>query len=129
MRHDPLADALSKMKNAQTTGKKDCIIMPSSKLIGWVLKTMQEHGYVKQYEYIDDGRAGVFKVKLSGTLNDCGVIKPRFSLGLKEFERFESRYLPAQDFGILILTTPKGVMSHHKARENHVGGRILAFVY
>ena len=129
MRHDPLADTLSKIKNAQRTGKKECMIAPTSKLVGWVLKTMQEYGYIHQYEYIDDGRAGVFRVKLSGTLNDCGVIKPRFSVGLMQFERFESRYLPAQDFGILILTTPKGVMSHHRAKENHVGGKILAYVY
>lgn len=129
MMHDPLADAFSNIKNAQMAGKKECIIRPSSKLIGWVLKIMQEYGYIRQFEYIEDGKAGIFKVTLSGRINDCGVIKPRFSVKIKDFDKFEARYLPAQNLGILIVTTPKGVMSHIKAKESHVGGKLLAYVY
>ena len=62
-------------------------------------------------------------------LNNCGVIKPRYSVQKTELEKWESRYLPAQDFGVLILTTTAGVVSHMKAKELGVGGKLLAYVY
>ena len=105
MQSDPLNDAMSTIKNASSVGKSECMIRPSSKLIGRVLKVMQEYGYINQFEFIEDGKAGVFKVLIQGKINDCGVIKPRYSVQKNDLERFESRYLPAQDFGVLILTT------------------------
>jgi small subunit ribosomal protein S8 len=126
---DPLADALSNIKNNERTGNLECIIKPSSKLIGKVLNVMQEHGYITEFEYIDDGRAGKFKVKLAGKINDCGVIRPRYPVGKNDFEKFEKRYLPARGFGILILTTPEGVMDHEEAKNRGIGGRLLAYVY
>lgn len=129
MQNDPLNDAMSTIKNAALVGKRNCIIKPSSKLIGRVLKVMQENGYISQFEYIEDGRAGMFKVEMKGTINNCGVIKPRYSIKRTELDRWESRYLPAQDFGILILTTTEGVVSHTKAKELGIGGKLLAFVY
>jgi small subunit ribosomal protein S8 len=129
MQSDPLNDAMSIMKNAASVGKGECIIKPSSKLIGRVLKVMQEYGYINQFEYIEDGRAGVFKVMMHGGINNCGVIKPRYSVKRNDLEKFESRYLPAQDFGVLILTTTEGVISHTKAKELGVGGKLLAYVY
>lgn len=129
MQHDPLNDTMSTIKNAEMAGKAECIIAPSSKLIGRVLKVMQENNYIGQFEYAEDGRAGLFRVKLLGHINDCGVIKPRFAVRRREIERYEARYLPAQDFGVLILTTPKGIMDHSAAKENNVGGRLLAYVY
>ena len=103
MQHDPLADAMSLIKNAERAGKQECLIRPSSKLIGRVLKIMQENNYIGQFEYMEDGRAGIFKVRLKGSINDCGVIKPRYSVKRMDLEKFEARYLPAQDFGVLIL--------------------------
>lgn len=129
MQHDPLNDAMSAIKNAETAGKGDCVIKPSSKLIGRVLKVMQDGDYISQFEYIEDGRAGMFRVALNGNINSCGVIKPRFAVKKAELEKFEARYLPAQDFGMLILTTTKGVITHSQAKEFGVGGRLLAFVY
>lgn len=76
MQSDPLNDAMSVMKNASSIGKSECIIQPSSKLIGRVLKVMQDHGYVNQFEYIEDGKAGKFRVMMKGAINNCGVIKP-----------------------------------------------------
>jgi small subunit ribosomal protein S8 len=64
-----------------------------------------------------------------GRINNCGVIKPRYSVKKNDLEKFEARYLPAQDFGVLILTTTKGVVSHVKAKELGIGGKLLAFVY
>ena len=129
MQHDPLNDAMSQINNAEKVGKSECMVKPSSKLIGRVLKTMQDNGYIKEFEYLDDGRSGQFKVSLNGNINKCGVIKPRFSVRKAELENFESRYLPAQDFGVLILTTTEGVITHTQARTLGVGGRLLAYVY
>ncbi|MEM0449004.1 MAG: 30S ribosomal protein S8 [Methanomassiliicoccales archaeon] len=129
MQNDPLNDAMSTIKNASVVGKKECTIKPSSKLIGRVLKVMEESGYINQFEFIEDGKAGQFKVTLQGKINNCGVIKPRYAVKKTELEKWESRYLPAQDFGVLILTTTAGVISHTKAKELGVGGKLLAYVY
>jgi small subunit ribosomal protein S8 len=129
MQCDPLNDAMCVMKNAALSGKSECTIQPSSKLIGRVLKVMQDHGYINQFEYIEDGRAGKFRVMLKGAINDCGVIKPRYSVRIAEVEKFEARYLPAQDFGVLVMTTTEGVMAQNRAKELGIGGKLLAYVY
>lgn len=127
--NDPLADALSQIKNTERVGKMECMIKPASTLIGNVLSVMKEGGYIDEFEFVEDGKAGLFKVKLRGKINDCNAIKPRFYVRMREYEDWEKRLLPARDFGLLILTTSKGVMSHEKAIENGVGGQLLAFVY
>jgi small subunit ribosomal protein S8 len=129
MLHDPLSDAMSVIKNAEKAGKRDCIVKPSSKLIGRVLKVMHDNGYISGFEQVEDGRGGKYRVLLTGQINDCGVVKPRYSVKTQEFEKWESRFLPAQDFGVLILTTTKGVISHFKAKEIGTGGKLLAYVY
>lgn len=129
MQHDPLNDAMSTIKNAETVGKRVCILKPSSRLIGRILKVMQDNNYIKQFEYLEDGKAGKFKVELNGNINNCGVIKPRYAVKRKDVGKFEARYLPAQDYGVLILTTTKGVVSHDEAKKLGVGGKLLAYVY
>ncbi|HEY9245723.1 MAG TPA: 30S ribosomal protein S8 [Candidatus Methanoperedens sp.] len=126
---DPLADALSIIKNAETIGKPECTISPASKLIGSVLKVMKDKGYVGDFEFIDDGKSGLFKVQLKGKINKCGVIRPRHAVRNTEFEKWEKRFLPARGFGSIILTTPDGVMTHYEARDNGLGGQLLAYVY
>ncbi|HEX7575878.1 MAG TPA: 30S ribosomal protein S8 [Candidatus Methanoperedens sp.] len=126
---DPLADALSTIKNAEMTGKPDCTLRPASKLIGNVLKVMKEKGYIGDFEFIDDGKSGIFKVQLKGKINKCGVIRPRHAVKNTDFEKWEKRYLPAKGFGSIILTTPDGVMTHSEARDNGIGGELLAYVY
>ncbi|MCD6572337.1 MAG: 30S ribosomal protein S8 [Thermoplasmata archaeon] len=129
MLNDPLADAMSAIKNAEQKGKRECIIKPASKLIGGVLKVLKEEGYIREFEFIEDGKAGTFKVTLNGVINDCGVIKPRYPVKYTELEKWESKYLPARDFGILILTTTKGIISQKKAKEDNTGGKLLAYAY
>jgi len=128
MRHDTLADVLSAIKNAERIGKKECIV-PASSLAKRVLKVMQEHKYIGAFEFIDDGRSGKFRIELRGVINDTNVIRPRYPVKVDEFEKWEKRYLPARGMGILILTTPKGVIDHEKAKKLHTGGRLLCFVY
>lgn len=126
---DPLANAMSSIKNAESVGKAECTVSPASKIIGNVLKVMQDRGYVGEFEFVDDGKAGKFRIKLMMKINKCGVIKPRFTVKGTDYEKWEKRFLPARDFGILILTTSSGVISHYEARDKGIGGQLLAFVY
>ncbi|MEM5815049.1 MAG: 30S ribosomal protein S8 [Candidatus Aenigmatarchaeota archaeon] len=128
MRHDLLADALSAIKNADRMGKKECYLK-ASKLIEKVLKVMQQNDYIGAYEIINDGKSGIIKVELKGKIVDCNVIKPRFSVKVEELEKWEKRYLPARNIGILILTTSKGVIDHKTAKKIKVGGKLLAYCY
>lgn len=129
MLNDPLADALSLIRNAERAGKLDCRVAPASKLVGRVLKVMQDQGYIGSFEFVDDGKSGFFNVKLLGHINDCGVIKPRHAIKKTDYEKWEARYLPAQDFGALIVSTTQGVVAHASAKELGTGGKLLAFVY
>ena len=128
-RLDSLADALSTIYNHEVVGKKEVIIRPASKLIAEVLRVFQRQGIIGEFEFIDDGRAGVFKVQLLGRINKCGVIKPRFPLKKDVFEKYEQRWLPARDFGFLIVSTSQGIMTHTEAKEKNIGGMLLAYVY
>jgi small subunit ribosomal protein S8 len=129
MLNDPLADALTLIKNAEKAGKLECEVRPASKLVGHVLKVMSETGYIGPFEFVDDTTGGRFRVKLNGNINNCGVIKPRHAIKKTDFEKWEARYLPAQDFGTLIVTTTAGVLSHYSAKEIGTGGKLLAYVY
>lgn len=128
-RIDPLADALISIKNHEKSSKKECVIRPASKLLGEILKVMQENGYIGTYEFVDDGRDGLYKATLVGKINECKAIKPRYSVKKTEFEKYEKRYLPSRDIGMLVVTTPKGVMTHQKAKTELVGGKLLAYIY
>jgi len=128
MRQDTLADVMITIKNAEMVGKKECVT-PASKLVKEVLKIMQKNKYIGVFEFIDDGKSGKFKIELVKRVNDCNVIKPRYSVKYDEFEVYEKRYLPAKGFGKLIVTTSKGIMSHEEAKEQHVGGKLLAYVF
>jgi len=90
---------------------------------------MQKNGYVGEFEFIDDGRAGKFKVQLLGRINKCGVIKPRYSMKKTGIEFWEKRYLPSREVGVLVVSTPLGILSHKEAKEQRTGGRLLAYVY
>ena len=129
MQFDPLNDALTKIFNAEQAGQYNVDLAPASKLLGSVLEIMQTSGYVGEIEKNDDGRGGKYIVQLRGAINECGVVKPRHSVRRQEFDKWEGRYLPAQDFGLLILTTNSGVMHHKEAKENRIGGKLLAYVY
>ncbi len=126
---DVLSNALSTILNNEMRHKRECVVWPASKLLGNVLRVMQKNGFVGEFEFIDDGRAGKFKVQLLGRINKCNAIKPRYSVQVKELEFWEKRYLPSREVGTLILTTPGGIVSHKDAKEKKIGGRLLAYVY
>jgi len=129
MQSDTLSNAMSAIKNAELVGKSVVEIRPASKLIGKVLNVMKEYRYIRGFEVKENNKGGVIVVELAGRINDCGAVRPRFSVKRTEYERFEKRYLPARDFGILIVSTTEGVMSQKEAIERGLGGVLLAYVY
>ena len=129
MLNDPLAAALSKILNAEKIGKKEVIVKPASKIIKNIFTIMNEHNYIGSFEEIEDGRGGLLKVNLLGNINKCGVVNPSFSVQWAEFEKWEKRYLPAKDFGIILVTTPLGIMTHNFAKDKKTGGKLLAYCY
>ncbi|MEM0457318.1 MAG: 30S ribosomal protein S8 [Nitrososphaerota archaeon] len=127
-RHDLVSGLFITLQNNEMARKRECIY-PASKLIANVLKVLQRHGYIGAFEYIEDGRGGKFRIQLLGRVNRSAPIKPHFSVRKNEFEKWEKQYLPGKDIGILIVTTPKGVMSHTEAKSLGTGGRLLGYVY
>ncbi len=129
MQHDLLNDALVTLRHADQDGKPSVELAPTSKLIAEVLRIFREHRYIEEFTFVPTGRGGKYDVKLSRRINSCGVIKPRLAVPYAGLERYEARFLPAQDFGLLVLSTNRGVLSHQEARELKIGGRLLAYVY
>ncbi len=129
MLNDILANTLSKILNAEKRQKKECLVKPSSKIVKKVLDVMKENLYIGNYVEIKDNRGGVLKISLIGKINNCNVIKPRYSVKVDMFEKFEKRYLPAKGFGIIIISTNKGIMIIEEARKKRIGGKLLAYCY
>ena len=126
---DPLVNALNTILSHEGRRKNECIITPASGLVGRVLRLIQSKGYIGEIEFIDDGRQGKFRVQLFGRINECEAVTPRFKTRVSEMEKWEKRFLPSRNLGLIILSTNKGVMDHVQAKEEHVGGVLLAYVY
>ena len=129
MMNDPLANVLSAIKNYEDRGKRVLLINPFNGIIRNVLDIMKTHGFVGDLEIISESKGGFANLHLLGHVNKCGVIKPRFSVKVDEFVKFEKRFLPAKDVGILVVSTSKGVMTHYEAKEKGMGGKLIAFCY
>eukprot|EP01016_Furgasonia_blochmanni_P034816 TRINITY_DN3797_c0_g3_i2.p2 TRINITY_DN3797_c0_g3~~TRINITY_DN3797_c0_g3_i2.p2 ORF type:complete len:143 (-),score=42.98 TRINITY_DN3797_c0_g3_i2:118-546(-) len=93
------------------------------------LKTMQRHGYIGEFEVVDDHRSGKILIELNGRLNKCGVISPRFDIKAGEYEKWLNNILPSRQFGYLVVTTTYGIMDHEEAKKRGTGGKILGFFY
>jgi small subunit ribosomal protein S8 len=129
MQQDLLNDALVSLRHADLQGKQVVTLAPASKLIGEVLRILQSTQYIEGFTFVQNGRGGSYEVKLARRINSCGVIKPRLAVRVRDLEKFEARYLPAQDFGRLVLSTSHGVITQVEAREQKIGGRLLAYVF
>ena len=126
--NDPIADSLSKINNA-IKALNTKVTLKNSKLLKNILTVLKENGYVGSFDIQEDGRQGLIEVNLLGTINKCGVVKPRYSVKVEDLEDFEKRFLPAKDFGIVILSTNKGLLTQNQAKEANVGGTIVAYCY
>ncbi|ERE63739.1 40S ribosomal protein S15a-like [Cricetulus griseus] len=111
-----LADALKSINNTEKRGKRQVLIRPCSKVIVRFLTVMMKSGYIGEFEIIDDHRAGKMVVNLTGRLNKCGVISPRFDVWLKDLEKWQNNLLLSRQFGFTVLTTSAGIMDHEEAR-------------
>ena len=124
-----LRDCLNNIINAEKRGKKQVLVRPSSKVVVKFLQVMQKHGYVGEFEIIDDHRAGKIVLDLTGRLNKCGVISPRFDVTLPDIEQQSSNILPSRQFGHLVLSTPYGIMDHAEAKRKNTGGKLVGFFF
>ena len=124
-----LADTLKSIKNAEKRGKCQVLIRLCSKVIIRFLTVMMKHRYISKFEIIDDHRAGNIVVNLTGRLNKCGVISPKFNVQFKDLEKWQNNLLPSRQFGFIVLTTSAGIMDNEEARQKHTGGKILGFFF
>ncbi|KOO24952.1 40s ribosomal protein s15a [Chrysochromulina tobinii] len=124
-----LNDCLRSIFNAEKRGKRQVLVRPASKVIIKFLQQMMKHGYIGEFEVVDDHRSGKIVIDLIGRVNKCGVISPRFDVGAGEMEQWVNNLLPARQFGHIILTTSYGIMDHEEAKRKHTGGKILGFFY
>ena len=127
-RHDLVSGLFVTIEGNEGARNRECLY-PASKLIANILRVLQKQAYIGEFEYIEDGRGGKFKIQLLGRVNRCRSIRPRHSVQLADYEKWEKMFLPARGLGILILTTPQGVMSHSDAKEQRLGGKLLGYVY
>jgi ribosomal protein S8 len=86
-------------------------------------------GYIGEFEIIDDHRSNKIVIELTGRLNKCGVISPRFDVAFDEIEKWIVNLLPSRQFGHILLSTTYGIMTHEEARRKKTGGKILGFFY
>ncbi|MFH0977968.1 MAG: 30S ribosomal protein S8 [Candidatus Woesearchaeota archaeon] len=127
--NDPVANALSVVEHQERIGGTSCKIKPASNLIKQILKILADEHYTGSFTEIKDRKGNVIKLTLTGAINSCGVVKPRFALKSIDYEKFEKRYLPAKGMGILIVSTSKGMMTNTQAKEKKLGGKLIAYCY
>ncbi|XP_051043429.1 40S ribosomal protein S15a-like [Phodopus roborovskii] len=111
-----LADALKSINNAEKRGKRQVLIRPCSKVIVRFLTVIMKHSYIGESEIIDDHRVGKIVMNLTGRLNNCGMISPRFHVQLNNLEKWQNNLLLSRQFGSIVLTTSSGIMDHEEAR-------------
>ena len=128
---DPVADMLTRIRNANTA-KHTTVDVPASNLKKSIAQILLDEGYIKAYEIVDDGTQGIIRITLKYLANKEKVIsglrrvsKP----GLRVYAGADELPKVLKGLGIAIISTSKGVMTDKKARENHVGGQVLAFVW
>ncbi len=127
--NDTLANAMSKIQFYEVTGKTEVAIYPTSKTIKKILEIMNSYNYIGNYKATKTTRGETLSLNLLGKINKCGVIKPRFNVKKDGFEKFERRYLPAKNFGFIIVSTSKGIMTNEEAKEKGIGGKLIAYIY
>lgn len=128
---DPVADYLTRIRNAQKAGHRH-VDIPASKLKRAMTKILVEKGYVRNYLNIDDGKQGLLRIYLKYMANGSPVIQSlkRVSTpGLRQYKGAGELPRVRNGLGISIISTSQGVMTDKEARRINVGGEVLAEVF
>ena len=128
---DPIADMLTRIRNANNA-KHDTVDVPASNMKKAIAQILLEEGYIKNFQLIDDGTQGVIRITLKYNAGKATVLsglrrvsKP----GLRVYAGADELPRVLRGLGTAIVSTSKGVMTDKKAREAHVGGEVLAFIW
>ena len=128
---DPIADMLTRIRNANSA-KHDTVDVPASNMKKAIAQILLEEGYIKNFQLIDDGTQGVIRITLKygeGKKNVISGLRRVSKPGLRVYAGAEELPRVLHGLGIAIVSTSKGIMTDKKAREAHVGGEVLAFVW
>ncbi len=127
---DPIADMLTRIRNANSA-KHATVDIPASKMKKAIAEILQDEGYIKSFQIINDGAQGTIKVTLKYNGNDKVITGLRrvSKPGLRVYAGSDELPRVLKGLGIAIISTSKGVMTDKKARELNVGGEVLAFVW
>ncbi len=128
---DPIADMLTRIRNANNA-KHDTVDVPASNMKKSIAQILLEEGYIKNFQLIDDGTQGVIRIALkynAGKEKVISGLKRVSKPGLRVYAGADELPKVLRGLGIAIVSTSKGVMTDKKAREAHVGGEVLAFVW
>ncbi len=120
---DIIANVLNGIMNAKRARKEQVVVKKHSKFLIKILEIAKKQGYILEYK--TEGR----NLKVNFNLNKCGVIKPRFYVKKDGMERYIRRFLPARNFGIIIISTNKGLITHIEAMEKNIGGSLIAYFF
>ena len=123
MSQDIIADALNQIMNAKNARKTSVVIQKHSKLLRNILDIAKESGYL---EYEIDGTQ--LKVTIN-KINELKAIKPRYTVSVKDINKYVRRYLPAKNFGFVIVSTNQGLMKAEDAEEQNLGGCLIAYMF
>jgi small subunit ribosomal protein S8 len=127
---DPIADMLTRIRNANRVGRRQ-VLIPKSKICTGIAQVLQDEGYIESFDVVDDDRQGQIRVKLKYSLTGEKVIHviDRYSKpGCRVYRKVDDLPNVLNGMGIAVVSTSKGVMSDRKARESNVGGELLCTV-
>ena len=124
-----VSNLFTTLYNNEARRKKECLVSPSSKFASEILRVLQKYRFIGEFEQIDDNRMGKFRIQLLAKINKCGIITPRYNLKKDQYLNWERQFLPAYNVGLLLVSTSKGIMSHHDAQIQGLGGVLIGYVY
>ena len=122
---------LTRIRNANNA-KHETVDVPASNMKKAIAEILLNEGYIKSYQIVEDGKQGIIRITLKYLQNKTRVIRGlrRVSKpGLRIYSNCEDMPKVMNGLGIAIVSTSKGVMTDKKAREENVGGEVLAFVW
>ena len=128
---DPIADMLTRIRNAGSA-RHETVDIPNSKMKKAIAEILLEEGYIKSFQLIDDGTQGVISVTLKylpGKEKAIQGLRRVSKPGLRVYAGADELPQVLRGLGIAIISTSKGIMTDKKARAQHVGGEVLAFVW